>query len=169
MRLTRRGMLLGFGVAAGGGAAVVGGAWWRYLGGPPAEGYQALSAEEVEVVDALAEAWMPPGGTPALSGREAALAPDFDALLMRMPADNRQALKALLRLLDDATWPSKGGAFRTLPLDARIGALEGWLGSDLGLVRSAAFTLIALISDAYMQRPQVVAALRPMFRCGYGP
>ncbi len=167
MQIDRRRVLIGLGAAAALGVGAVGGLYVRYLDAPPAPGFLALSAHEIEVLDAMAEAWMPPGGTPAISGRDAQVAPLFDEVLSRMDQLSRRGLKALLQVLDDATWPGWRSAFRHLPLDDRIVVLRGWIDGDVGLLRSGIVSLISLFGDAYMLHPEVAAVLGPMYRCGY--
>lgn len=127
-----------------------------------------LSTDEYDTAQALAEAWMPPGGTPPLSGRDADLGAFFDDVLAGADPTTRKLMKALLQILDDATLPTHGSAFRTLGLEARTDALHGWLISSNGALRSASQGVIALMSMGWTTHPDVAAILQPMFGCGYG-
>lgn len=168
MKLGRRHVLaalLAVPVAGGLGAA---GLAWRWWDRPPGEGLKRLSQDEHDFVDALAEAWLPEGGTPAISGRGAALGRFFDEVIDGMAHGTGTELKLLLQALDDLTFATHASAFRHLPLDTRIEVLRGWLHSDQWLLRNAVQATIVLAGTGYTAHPDVVAVLRPMFPCGLG-
>lgn len=168
MKVTRRHVLAV--VACSGAAALagVGGLAVRWWDRPAGEGLLALSADEHEVAQALAEAWMPPGGTPSLSGAEARVGDFLDRVLAHAPDPEGKLLKLLLQALDDATVPTRLSAFRHLPLDSRQEVLRGWLASDVAPLREAVRTLLILMSEGYSMHPDVQPELQTLFPCGYG-
>jgi hypothetical protein len=168
MKLTRRHVLAtaaAVPAAAALGGLALGARWWDR---PPGAGLAALSADEHAFVDALAEAWMPAGGTPALSGAEARLADFFDDVLAHVDATNRALLKVLLQALDDLPFVTHGAAFRDLGLADRDAVLRGWLTTDQSLLRNGVTGVVALLALGWADHPDVAAWLSPMFPCGVG-
>lgn len=167
MKITRR-HLLALGAAVPAATALgAGGLTWRWYGVAPAEGRAVLSADEYDFVQALAEAWMPPGGEPFLSGADADLGGWLDELLSHMDETKASLLKVLMQVLDDTTLLSEGSAFRHLPLSTRMERLRGWMTSKNSLFRSAVSGLIVLMGMGWSTHPDVVAVIGPMFRCGW--
>ncbi len=165
MKITRRHVLaaaLAVPASSAVGLGAVGYAWWDR---PPGAGLLALSAEEHAFVQALAEAWMPPGGEPAISGSEARLGDWFDAVLAGMPGPPRRQLKALLHGLDHLPFPSR---YTTLQLDERQALLHGWLNSERYLLRSAIQAVMVLVGLGWSTHPAVVDTIRPWFGCTFG-
>jgi hypothetical protein len=153
-------------VAGALGAAATGYSWYDR---PPGEGLAALSDDEHAFVQGLAEAWMPRGGNPALSGADAELGRFLDGILAAMRAEQRTELKLLLQLLDDLPRATHlGRPYRALSLDERIGQLRAWMQSDQWLLRNAVQAVLALLSGGYTTHPDVVGHLRPHFRCAFG-
>ncbi|TNE85101.1 MAG: hypothetical protein EP330_27245 [Deltaproteobacteria bacterium] len=168
MPVTRRHVLAalaGTGALAVLGGGAVGWSWWDR---PPGEGLKALSVDEHAFVQALAEAWMPPGGDPVISGAEAGLGHFMDDLLGPMVPGQAKELKLLLNLLDDFTVPRRLSRFQHLDLDTRIEVLRGWFESDNHLLRSGVQALIALLASGYTLHPSVAERVRRWYPCGYG-
>ena len=46
--------------------------------------------------------------------------------------------------------------------------LDGWLHSDLWLLRNAVQATLVLLGTGYTTHPSVVGVLQPWFACGYG-
>ena len=84
MSLSRRHVLAATTAVGVAGGLGVGTAAWRWWERPPGEGLQSLADDEYAFVQALAEAWMPAGGTPELSGADAALGNFIDGLISAM-------------------------------------------------------------------------------------
>ena len=141
---------------------------WRWYDREPGEGLKALSPDEHDFVQAIAEAWMPHGGEPALSGAEARLGAFFDDIVAGMEPATGVEFKLLLQALDDLPMLTHLRPFRLLELDARIEVLDGWLHSDFALIRVAALGVLALAGAGWTTHPEVVPFFRPLFRCGYG-
>src|SRR5690606_34716390 len=144
-----------------------GGLAWRWYGAAPAEGRRVLSADEYDFVQALAEAWMPPGGRPALSGADADLGGWLDELLSHMDPTQAKLLKLLTQVLDDSALLTDGGAYRHLALERRTQLLLGWMRSSNSMFRAAVSGLVVLMGMGWSTHPEVVAVIGPMFRCGW--
>lgn len=166
--LTRRRVLIALGAVGAAAAVGAGGVALQWIDRPPGEGLRVLSDDEHAFVDALAEAWLPPGGTPPLSGAEARLGDFFDELLSHMLPGQRTELKALLQVLDDLPRATRLAPFRALPLGDRVAILSGWLNSDVWVLRNAAQAVLALIGGGYATHPEVVPTLQPWFGCRHG-
>lgn len=168
MKFTRRHLLATSGALAAAGAIGAGGLALRWWDRPPGAGFAALSLDEHAFVDAIAEAWMPEGGEPSLSGRQAKCGDFFDATLAAMPRQQAKLLKLLLQVLDDTTLVTHGAAFRHLDQAAREAVLHGWIHHDQHLLRGAVQALMILLGVGYTTHPDVAAALQPNFTCWYG-
>lgn len=169
MTPTRRQVLAALAAAPIAGGLGAGAVAWQWWDRPPGDGLVALADDEYAFVQALAEAWMPPGGNPALSGADADLGRFLDDILGAMRPDQARELKLLLQALDDLPRATHLGCpFRRLALDARIACLRGWLHSDRWLLRNGVQALLALLAGGYTTHPEVVPMLSPWFRCGYG-
>jgi hypothetical protein len=172
MPVTRRHLLtLAAAVPVAGGllAAGVGGTVaWQWWARPPGEGLQRLASDEHDFVQALAEAWMPAGGTPAISGSEAELGHFLDGVLAGMSEPQANELKILLQALDDLPRLTHFAPYRSLDLEARIALLDGWLHSDQWLLRNAMIGLLSLMGTGFSTHPDVLPHVRPHFKCAYG-
>jgi hypothetical protein len=169
VRLTRRQVLAAMAALPAAGAVGAGTLAFRWWDRSPMEGLRSLSSDEHAFVQAMAEAWMPPGGEPALSGAEARLGDFLDGVASAMPAGGAREFKLLLQVLDDLPWPTHGGPFRSLSLESRSAVLHSWLHHDQWLLRNAAVAVLVLIAEGYTLHPDVAPILRPHFRCGFGP
>lgn len=149
-----------------GGLALHIGSWYSRT---PREGLHALSPEEYDFIQAIAEAWAPPGGVPAISGAEAQMGTFFDGVVSSMAPQQGKLLRMLLHVLDEETVPGHFARFQHLPLDTRIEVLRGWLDSPWFLQRQAVGAVMALLSFGYTEHPEVAATLQEKFRCGFGP
>jgi hypothetical protein len=168
VKITRRHVLAAMAAVPAAGALGVGGLAWRWWDRPPGAGLKRLSQDEHDFVVAIAEAWFPGGGEPALSGADADLGAFFDDVLDGMQPATATELKLLLQALDDLTLPTRFAPFRTLSLDDRIEVLGAWMGSDQWLLRNAVQATLVLVGTGYTTHPAVVETLRPWFACGYG-
>lgn len=133
----------------------------------PSEGYRCLTSHEADLLDALAEAWFPPGGVPALSGARAGVSRYLDELFSVMDEPTPSLLRTLLHTLDDWSRLRHGGGLVTLALDTRIEVLRGWTSHDNHLLRGAIGGLGTFIATAYCGHPDVKAACGWQFPCGY--
>lgn len=166
-RLTRRAVLAAAAASAAvvaGGAGVVG-SWYDR---PAGEGLSVFSPEEHGFVQALAEAWMPPGGEPAISGAEARMGDFLDGVVATMAPTQGKLFRLLLHALDAETLPTHAAHFQTLPLETRTAVLAGWMTSPWYLQRQAVSAVLALLSFGYTEHPAVAVHFRPFFRCGFG-
>lgn len=168
MTLTRRHVLAALAGVPVAGALGVGTLAFRWWDRPPGAGLQRLSPDEHDFAQAMAEAWMPPGGEPALSGADAELGRFLDEVVAGMEPAMAREFKLLLQALDDLTVPTRLSAFRHLDLPTRIEVLDGWLHHDQWLLRNATQAVLVLLGTGWTTHPEVVVHLRPYFRCGYG-
>lgn len=151
-----------------GGAVGVGGIAARWWDRKPGDGLVVLSDDEYAFIQAIAEAWMPRGGTPELSGADANLGGFIDESLERSNDLTRKGLKLLMQALDDVPVPSHLSAYRNLPLDVRQELLAAWLVSEATMFRRGVQGVMALVSLGWTIHPDVAAFFAPSFGCGYG-
>lgn len=150
--------------AASGAGAVHLAGWWL---GEPEGDYLFLAPDEVALADALAEALFPPGGHPALSGKDAGLARYLDGILAVMDPPTNEALRILLHALDDWAVLSSGSGYSKLDLEERTANLQRWLNHEQHLVRGAVTGLTIFLSMGYCGHPDVKAAAGWVFPCGF--
>jgi hypothetical protein len=166
-RLSRR-VVLAAASAATAGAGLAAAAhvvsWWDR---PPGAALRCLSSDEAETLDSFAEALFPPGGSPALSGRDAGVSAFLDEVLSRFPDPESALLRVLLHALDDWSRFSHGAAFSALLLPARQDRLRAWLAHRRPEVRSAVSSLVYLATQGYAGHPSVVAECGWLFPCGF--
>jgi len=172
MPVTRRQLVtLAAAVPVAGGLLAVGAGGtvaWQWWDRPAGEGLQRLASDEHAFAQAVAEAWMPHGGDPPISGAEAELGHFLDGILAGMPPGQANELKLLLQALDDLPRLTHFAPYRSLDLDTRIAVLDGWLHSDQWLLRNGILGLLSLIGTGYTTHPEVLEHVRPLFRCAYG-
>ncbi len=131
-RFTRRHALAAGALASGvglGATVVRVGSWWKKDTGP---GLQILAPEEAELVDAVAEALFPAGGTPELSGADAGVSAWLDAHFVHLPDDTASQLRLLMNALDDWARLTQGARWAELPVERRSAKLESWMRRHLG-------------------------------------
>ena len=141
------------------------GSWWH---APLGADRKVLSDGEFGFMEGVAEAWMPRGGTPALSGKDAGLAAFVDAVVARMPEPERSLVRLLFNALDDLTVVSHLTRFRNLDLADRTAVLAEWVDNPSSNIRQAIRAVLALLSEGWTQHPDVIEVIRPMFPCGVG-
>ena len=168
MELSRRHVLAAMAAVPVVGALGATGVAWTWWDRPAGQGLRALSDDEYSIVQALAEAWMPRGGEPELSGADADLGAFFDDLIGGMESNSATELKMLLHILDNLARPTHVRPFRSLPLAARTTLVQEWMDSPVELVRLAITAVIVLLSMGWTTHPDVVPFFSPYFRCGYG-
>ena len=164
-RITRR-MVLATGALVAAPAMLLGGralTWWDK---DPSEGYRTLHTSEARILDSLAEAYFPPGGTPALSGADAGISAYMDAVFDQMTEPTPTMLRTLLHALNDLA-RLEGASYVELPLETRSRLLEGWLTHDNHLLRGAVTGLTTFVASAYCGHPDVRDACGWQFPCGY--
>lgn len=168
MRITRRHLIALTGASAGLAAMGALGVFERWWDRPHGEGLAVLSLDEYEFLQAMAEAWMPRGGTPALSGADANLGAFVDDLLTHVDPPTPTLLKALFQGLDDKPIGGWFAAYRHLPLEDRQILLRQWLDHDNALFRGGVSGTIALLGFGWTTHPDVAKLLQPWYGCGYG-
>jgi hypothetical protein len=167
-RFTRRHALAAGALASGvglGATVVRVGSWWKKDTGP---GLQILAPEEAELVDAVAEALFPAGGTPELSGADAGVSAWLDAHFVHLPDDTASQLRLLMNALDDWARLTQGARWAELPVERRSAKLESWMRADNHLVRGAISGLVIFVSMGYCLHPEVKDACGWQWPCGMG-
>ena len=171
VRVTRRHLLAVAGLVSAGSVVSVGGlglaytAWWDQ----PHDSRTAwLSADELDFVDALADAMFPPSPNLPLRGRDAQVGRFFDLVLGGLEPLQRKLVRASLHALDQWTRPSHNAPFRAL--DERVGGevLASWVGHPRAEVRGLIASVYIFVGTAYSVHPTVTHIFREQFRCGYG-
>ncbi len=168
MQITRRQILAAAAAVPVAGALGAGAVVWRWWDRPPGQGLKALSVEEHGFIQAMAEGWMPRGGTPELSGADARIGDFVDDVVAAMHHRTGAELRLLMHALDHLTVPVCGARFQHLSVATRSRVLEGWMDHPSWMIRDAASGVLVLVGMGWTTHPEVAAVLRPMFRCGYG-
>jgi len=166
-RFTRRHLLAIAAVTGAAGSMATGGRVWTWWDRPATEGYRMLSADEVELVDSLCEAIFPPGGTPAISGRDVGAARYLDDVLGDVVEPMGDLLRLVLHALDDWSRVTRFKGWSALSIEERGEALQSWTRHGSHLVRGAVTGLVIFIVGAYTTHPEVQAAAGWQFPCGY--
>jgi len=166
-RWTRRHVLAASAAVATAGALGAAGRVASYWNRDAGAGFQTLAPHEGELIDALAEAMFPPGGSPALSGRDAGIAAFLDQVLTDMPEPTDNLLRSLLHVLDDWARVSRGGGYCGLSLEVRSERLQSWLVHPRHEVRGAISSVMLFVSMGYCGHPEVKDACGWIFPCGY--
>lgn len=168
MKLTRRQVLAATAAVPVIGALGAGATAWSWWDRPAGADLKALSQDEFDFVQALAEGWMPRGGTPELSGADANIGYFFDDIVAAMHPQTAKEMRLLLHGLDHLPVPRRGRTFTSLSVDTRSACIENWLDHPLFLVRDAASATMVMVGIGWTTHPDVVKVIRPMFPCGYG-
>lgn len=167
--LTRRHVLVAtaaVGVAGGAGGLAIRARWWDQR---PSAQLRALSKVEYDLVQAIAEAWMPAGGGPPdISGAEANVGAFVDEMVAHMPDETRKLFKLGLHLLDDLPLATELRPYHALELHERTAYLESWLASPWHLLRQLVSAVLIFVAMGYTVHPEVAKEISPFFRCGYG-
>ena len=167
-RLSRR-KLLKLGVGVGGVLALSAtGLGYAVLRLPKTSpGRAVLSDDEVAFVDALAETCFPPGNVLGLSGKEAQVGPQIDAMVHRLFAREQRVVRALFALID--RWPQLSlqstSRFSQLPLRERVAVMHAWEASAREERRGLASLLRLLVAMPYFEHPDVLKAAGHRFGC----
>jgi hypothetical protein len=166
-RFTRRHL---FAIAAATGAAgalATGGRVWTWWDRPATDGYRMLSAHEVELVESTCEAIFPPGGIPAIGGRDVGAARYVDDVLGGMVEPTGNLLRLVLHAMDDWSRLTRRRGWASLAIDERGEALQSWSRNSSHLVRGAVTGLTIFICAAYVTHPEVRESAGWQFPCGY--
>jgi len=142
-----------------------GASWWN---APAGQAFLCLSAREAELVDSMAEALFPPGGTPALSGGDAGISRFLDGVIDAIPDTTDNLLRLFINALDDFTRLTRFSGYCELPLAERTELLGTWAQSPQYLFRSSVSSLLLFISMGYCLHPEVQEDCGWVFPCGYG-
>ena len=168
MQITRRQVLAATAAVPVVGALGAGATAWSWWDRPAGQGLKALSTDEHAFIQSMAEAWMPRGGRPELSGADAELGYFVDDVVAAMDRHTRKEIKILFHALDHLPVPRRGSTFQGLQLETRSRALEAWLDHPTWPVRDGAAAVLVLISMGWTTHPEVAVVINSLFRCRYG-
>ncbi len=165
---TRR-TFLKTGLGVGAGVLVLGGTGFVLLrAGPPAPGRRVLSAGEVAFLNALTEAWLPPGNALGLDPAALDVATGLVEHLAALPARERRVLRGLLAVFDQ--WPrvsfSSMGRFASLPLHERVRSLAAWERSKSQARHGVMGGLRVIVGLHLFSHPDALAAVGHRYGCG---
>ncbi|MCA9624731.1 MAG: hypothetical protein KC731_37165, partial [Myxococcales bacterium] len=120
-----------------------------------------FSAYEARLVDAILDAYFPPGGPLAISGREAGGRRRLSSYFQRMPRRARRLLRLLLWFteLSPLVFGPRRRRFTRLTAEQRCAFLAGAAASPLYGRRVAFLSLRAIVTMAYLADPRVVEAI----------
>lgn len=139
--------------------------WWHQ---PAARGFEVLSAQEVLISDAIAEALFPGDGAGAPSGVEVGLTRKLDHMLATtLAGDSADLLRVLLHAVDEGA--AVGGGWtrlHLLTLPERVAALQAWDASFVATRRHAFGALKIMYAMCYCEDPAVLQALGVQYTCG---
>ena len=168
MAITRRHLLAATAAAAAAGSLGVGGLVMRWWDQPNDAPWRCLSQEEIDFLEAMADAMFPAGGTPPMAGADANAARFFDEVIAAMEPTQGKLLRLLFNALDASTMPTEGGIFSMLPVDERRAVIQEWLHAELAEYRMAAQSVLVLVGTAYTVHPDTAHYFGPMYGCRYG-
>lgn len=155
-----------------GGAALVGlyagGAAYGILAASSAgAGRRVLSSAEVALLEALAEAYFPPGNAIGVDGRDVDVVTPLDVWVASMAPSEQRVVRSLLRLID--LWPrlSLGGfgRFSGLSLEDRVAVLIAFEESALEPRRAIGQLVRGLVSFPYFEDPRVLHGIGVEYGC----
>jgi len=141
------------------------GLWWNRR---PGDGLEALSDQEYEIVQAMAEALFPPGGNPPQSGSELNLGGFVDAQVASLDVDLRRVMKAGLHAIDDLTILTDWGLkpFRKHDLERRQQIIAEWETSEAFPKRGLLLLYKWYIGMGFMEHPGMLEVLDIDYICG---
>ncbi len=168
VKITRRMVLAIAAAVPAAGAVGAGGLALRWLDRPVGAGLKVLSDDEYAFAQALAEAWIPRGGEPALSGADADCGRFLDTFMSTMEPVQARLLKVACQALDDWTIVRRGGRFSSLDLETRQEVFRGWVGHPSMSFRGAVTGLVVFLGMGWTTNQEVSRYLAPSFECGWG-
>lgn len=151
-------------LATGGLAWRVGGVWWDQDVSPD---YRIISGEEADIIASIADAMFPGDGT-FPNANELGVVEFFDGYLTTIDVRSSRLLRVLLHAIDDVAALADFGMtrFRFRPRNERIEILNAWDNSFFFGRRGAFRGVKLVISTAYCEHPDVLAAAQIDFACG---
>jgi len=142
--------------------------WWNQ---PTATGREVLSAGEVEIARALADAMFPGESVPAggmPNGVDAGVVEHLDRYLAGIGDDPSRLMRLVLHAVDDAAIFSDLSfrRFRYRPRDERTEILRAWDHSRIVFRRKAFRGLKMVLAAGYCNHPEVLGAAEIQYGCG---
>jgi hypothetical protein len=165
--LTRRHLLAASALVAAGSAAGVAAVGWRWWDQRASLPYAILSDDEAAIMDALAEACFPSGGTPEMGGRAAGVSHYFDGVMEGLAPAQQRLLKLALHAVESLPLPTHGGYLTELSTADASDAVGSWLHSGNAEIRGVAQSLTLFVGMAWFSHPLVAPGVAEHFMCGY--
>jgi len=143
--------------------------WWNQ---PSAEGREVLSATEVAITEAIADAMFPgvaaADGLP--NGAETGVVTHLDGYLAAIDARSSRLMRLLLHAIDEAAVVSDLAfrRFRHRSREERIAILKAWDNSGIVVRRKAFRGLKLILAGGYCTDRRVLRATGIHYSCG-GP
>lgn len=163
--LSRRALLLSGGALA----ALAGVSVPAVVLADAAPGFRVFSADELELVGAIGEALFPPGNPLGVSAGEVDLAALVDDLVGdQLDPSVGPLFRYLLRSVEVGTLASRGARFSALPLPDRVDVLHTWADEAVVPRRMLYDALRVVFGMAFLNTPEVVAAIGWQPRCHGG-
>jgi hypothetical protein len=155
-------------LAGVGGALVAGGGWayhWLWRLTPPGPGLVLFSTDELELAEAVGEAFFPGPPVSPLSAKEIALARFADSYVGGMYESEHRLFKLLFRVLDLNALFTHARHFPALAVAQRKSLLDAWWHSRLATRRAGYQSLRYVFSMGYFEDHRVRKALGLRFGC----
>jgi hypothetical protein len=158
---TRRALLRG-GLFAGGTLLLAGGlVGWTLRLRPAAPGRQVLGQLEVEFIEAVAEAYLPPGNVLGVDAAGLDAAAGMDRHAAGLPRFEQRVLRGILGVIDN--WPRvklhSTSRVTDMPLDERVAFIASFDASANPIQRSLAYVLRVLVGLSIFQNDALLAAI----------
>ena len=132
----------------------------------PATGAKVLSSAEISVVEQAAKVLFPEGVFP-VSGGDGVTGRQVDELLAEVIDPPAVApFRSMLAALEWGTLVSRGTRFSDLPEDEARDVLHTWASENPAPRRLAFDSLQAVLSMAFLRRPEVLRAIGWRVGCG---
>ncbi len=160
---TRRQLLIG-------GAALTAAAvtWEAVDLPPPAPDHRILSADELGVVDAYADALFPPGNPLGPPATELRIGDEVDRIVAEQEPLLQQVFRYALRALVVGTYASRQAHFVDLPLAVRQEIVANWQSERVMARRLLADAIRMEVGMAYFNLPAVQEAIGWVPSCDTG-
>jgi hypothetical protein len=136
---------------------------------PPSAGFQVLSDGEASLVEALGDAFFPPGNPLGVAAADVDLPLRIDTLLAdELDPVVQPVFRYLLKAIDMGTLASRGAGYAALSLEDRRAVLDTWADNAILPRRLAFDALKTVVGMAFFNTPEVTATLGWFPRCHQG-
>ena len=152
-------------LVVGSAAYRIGAVWWDQT---PHEDFDVLSAREVEIAEAIADAMFPGDHLGMPNGTEVGVLSTFDRYLEAIHPQKANLLRLLLHAIDEmAIFDGLAMVpFRKRPRKQRIAILNRWDDAGLNARKEAFLGLKVIFSMGYCESPEVMERAGIEYECG---